>query len=268
MRSSASTGRAAGKLAASRSRSASAARLRARGSPCRWCATCSCRRAGSRDPGGSGDRADGAPGGDACGRRAPDASRPATSGPASEENCAATAVRRSMREKERSSSDDARDRPAREDRVAEFAEAVDARGDERDVQPQLVRELHQRVFARERPHDLLERDHVGVQLGDHERARAASGPRRAAAGARPAVDVVGRRPPVPCPSATAPTDRAARAPARGRVSPRRAPPGAPHGGSSPRIAAHAHVRSPIHPGPLRLHGASDQGGIRGRPSSL
>jgi len=87
--------------------------------------------------------------------------------------------------------EDRPDRPTREDRVAELAEAVRARRREGDVEPEVVGERLERVLAREGPQHLLERDHVGCELRDHEARARGVGP-AAPVVPRPAVDVVGR----------------------------------------------------------------------------
>ena len=83
-------------------------------------------------------------------------------------NCAATAERRSTREKVRSSVNTLvigqRDRIALPSSPRRWTRVVD----ERDVQVQRVGEALERILAVEGPQHFLQRDHVGAELGDHE----------------------------------------------------------------------------------------------------
>ena len=88
---------------------------------------------------------------------------------------------------------DGRDREARENRIPELAPAMTTGDGEGEMEFQLVTEQSERVvaFGLEGAKDLLESDHVSVELGDYE-----SGTRdirlAAPVNALPAMDVVGR----------------------------------------------------------------------------
>ncbi len=86
---------------------------------------------------------------------------------------------------------DARDRPAREDRVPELAILVDTRDNEGDVESELLGDAPERVWRSKGPQNLLQGNHIGIDLCNDRDGPLwlELGPTRQT---RPAVHVVGR----------------------------------------------------------------------------